>query len=234
MGSRGKSLNFETSKLNNIDVRQKIIQAVKEGCNEDVAAARASISATTLSHWLLLGRRGDPGFAEFYAEVEQARKERPAESFTVKAGSGRRWTPETEQVIISLMRKGTTPRFAAEAAGVSMYALTENLKRGGALIEMEEAGGFLSESEVMLANFVLEFRRAVADAVNARVELLDRSQNPQWAAWWLERRFPEEWGNNAGIAGAERPTKVVLSWGDQTAGEAGADTDEGEQETALA
>lgn len=234
--TRHKSLNFEASKLNNIDVRQKLIQAIKDGCTEEVAAARASVSEDTFKHWLLLGRRGDAGFAEFYAELEQARRERPAASFTNKAGSRRKWNPEAEQVIISLMRKGTTPRFAAEAAGININTLTSQLKLGGSLIDLEEAGGFLSEAEAALASFVAEFRRAVAEAVNARVELLDRSQNPQWAAWWLERRFREEWGNNAGIAGVERPTKVVLSWGDQAAGEAGAeaDVDEGEQATALA
>lgn len=210
--------NFEDSKLNNYDVQQKILQAVREGCNKEVIAARINTNGTTFSHWIALGRRGDPGYAEFYAKILEARKERSADVLPTRTGIRRKWNPEAEQVIISLMRKGTTPRFAAEAAGVTVSTLTDKLKLGGSLIDLEEAGGVLSDEEASLVEFVLEFRRAVADAVNARVELLDRSQNPQWAAWWLERRFPGEWGSNAGASGAERPTKVVLSWGDVVGG----------------
>ena len=56
--------NFETSKLNSNEIRQTLLDATREGCSEDVAAARASIRVETLKHWLLLGRRGDPGYAE--------------------------------------------------------------------------------------------------------------------------------------------------------------------------
>jgi hypothetical protein len=55
------------------DRRQRILEALTIGAPQEVAAAIAGISKSTLSDWLTRGRRQEKGpFADFVAQVEEA------------------------------------------------------------------------------------------------------------------------------------------------------------------
>lgn len=85
-------------------------------------------------------------------------------------------TQEVRAALIKALRAGMTRTEAAACAGVSY----DSLKR------WHDAN----------PDFADALRRADAEAVMEAVEAIQHASWRQWraAAWWLERRYPQEWG----------------------------------------
>lgn len=94
-------------------------------------------------------------------------------------------TPPVERAIVSAIARGNTRKVAAEAVGINEATLYRWLQQGG------------GEHPVKLYR---EFREAItraeAGAVMAAVGVVRFAGRTNWQAmtWWLERRYPDEWG----------------------------------------
>ena len=94
-------------------------------------------------------------------------------------------TPEVQSAIVGAIEKGATRREAALAAGISETTLYRWLARG----EKAQKGQFREFYEAV--------KQAEEKAVLGFVSAIwEAAQNGKWqaAAWWLERRYPEDWG----------------------------------------
>jgi transposase len=94
-------------------------------------------------------------------------------------------TPGTAAAIIQATREGLPRRFAAARAGVGLSTLFSWLKTG----RKAKCGPY--------REFLDGIKKAEAEAVAARLATISAAGNAgtwQSAAWWLERRYPEEFG----------------------------------------
>lgn len=106
-------------------------------------------------------------------------------------------TDETRDVILRLIGAGNYRETAAEFAGIGRATLYRWLKRG-------EVAAAADEPDPADATY-RDFYQAVV-AAERQVEVLSLAkvraaadQHWQAAAWWLERRFPERWGQRQKI-----------------------------------
>lgn len=101
-----------------------------------------------------------------------------------RRGRRTKLTPEVHEIIIKAIRLGSSYRAAANYAGVSEDALYEWLAKG------RETG------RQPYARFADDFEKARAEAVLRRIKRIEEAaQSGAWQAdaWWLERRYPEDW-----------------------------------------
>jgi hypothetical protein len=94
-------------------------------------------------------------------------------------------TPEVRQRLLDALRKGSTRKAAAESAGIGYSTFRGWLAAGR------------SEPEAGLSALLADIKRAEAEAVVAAVDIIGKAAAGgawQAAAWWLERRYPEDWG----------------------------------------
>jgi transposase len=86
-----------------------------------------------------------------------------------------KWTPEHTQKVCEALRAGNTRRAACIYAGVSEDSLAR----------------WLQKAEVADA-----IQKAEADAEVRNVAIIQKAAGETWfaAAWWLERKRPEDWG----------------------------------------
>jgi len=92
------------------------------------------------------------------------------------AGRPTKRTPEREQRLLDALRAGNTRQHACRYAGIS----DESLRRWQQSVEFVEA-----------------LKKAEADAIVRHVaNIAKAAQDGQWtaSAWWLERRYPEDYG----------------------------------------
>ncbi len=129
-------------------------------------------------------------------------------------GRGRptKLTPAVQALVVSAIQGGNTRDVAASYAGIRRATLFEWLARGRAA----QTGLF--------RDFADAIEKAEADAVVTSVGLIRRAAQTSWqaAAWWLERRYPDEWGRKDRVA-IER---LVETEADHMARELGLDRDE--------
>ena len=88
-----------------------------------------------------------------------------------------KYTPETSTSLLAAIEDGATFEQAAAAAGIHRDTLTEWRKRFPAFsvdLEKAEAAGVVARL--------------------ARIDAAGRAGAWQADAWWLERRYPEQWG----------------------------------------
>ena len=92
-----------------------------------------------------------------------------------------RLTPQAEAAIIQAIAGGNTRKTAAAYAGVTDTTLYRWL--------------------ATKPEFRKSIEKAEADAIAASVALIRMAARTQWqaAAWWLERRYSEEWGQKAKV-----------------------------------
>jgi hypothetical protein len=97
-------------------------------------------------------------------------------------------TPERQKVIVDSIAAGVPRAIAAMRAGVTERCLYQWLAKG-------RKGAKGNEEYVQLFQAV---QKAEADAVARNVALVQKAGAKTWqaAAWWLERRYPEEFGAN--------------------------------------
>jgi transposase len=103
----------------------------------------------------------------------------------LKTGRPSKFVPEAAAVVVKYVRKGCPRQFAANAAGLGRSTLQRWLARG----KKEDTGEF--------RDFWDAIKKAEAKVVFDRIQRInDAADKGTWqaAAWWLERRYPEEFG----------------------------------------
>ena len=112
------------------------------------------------------------------------------------AGRPTKYSPETLKTIIAAIEQGAPLRHAAAYAGISEDTLARWREKH--------------------ADFADAIKAAEARAVIGRLARIRRAEEDSWqaAAWWLERKYPSEFGrtvqdvNHGGQP--ENPTPIVI------------------------
>lgn len=112
------------------------------------------------------------------------------------------------RTITAALRGGNSRRVAAEYANISPRTLQRWMKRG----REEEVGEY--------AELLHSIHQAEATAERVMVAaVMEAAKNGEWraAAWWLERRDPQNWGRRQRIEVTaeeeEPPMKIVVQIG---------------------
>lgn len=106
-------------------------------------------------------------------------------------------TPTAQERVLAAIRMGATYELAARAGGISHDTLTRWRQHAhddstdGAAPEACEA-----------CVFCVAFTRVEAEAAEQALDAINRAMLDDWraAAWFLERRYPQEWGKGGGDA----------------------------------
>lgn len=99
-----------------------------------------------------------------------------------KNGRPTKLTPEVQASIVQAISAGNYLKHAAMYAGVCADSVNYWCKRG----EREHAGIYFAFSEAV--------KKAEAAAVARNVAIIQQAAHKSWqaAAWWLERKFPDD------------------------------------------
>lgn len=115
---------------------------------------------------------------------------------------------EVGEAIVMAVRVGTPLRAAAQQAGISERALFDWLAQG------REAQGLTAKQRTQrqgeLAEFAAAIEKAQGTAIFMRVGRIQRAAREgawQADAWWLERRYPKEFGRQLRVSGEEGERK---------------------------
>ena len=102
-------------------------------------------------------------------------------------------TPERLATIYDYLERGNNVTAVAKAAGISPQTLRDWYERGRSL-SLSTTNP--TEIESIYIEFAEKCDRAMAMAEIRNVETLRKASadDPKWAAWWLERARPDEWG----------------------------------------
>jgi hypothetical protein len=112
-------------------------------------------------------------------------------------GAAPKITPAVEARLLQLLQAGATKRDASQACGINEDTLYRHLKKS--------------------ADFAERLTKAQAEAACANVLVVRKAaQAGTWqaAAWWLERRRPEDWGriDRLELTGKDRkPIEINVS-----------------------
>jgi len=115
-------------------------------------------------------------------------------------------TPERFETIVRAIREGNTYRAAAGLAGVTESTLYNWLERG----RKARSGKYLE--------FLEAVKKAEAEAEARHVRIVERAAAKNWtaAAWWLERRRPDDWSLKQRVEHSGRiDVRQVIRIGDQ-------------------
>lgn len=98
-------------------------------------------------------------------------------------------TPEIQKRILTAISTGNTRTTAAAYAGIGLSTLMLWLSKG----RCQKSGQYVELLEAI--------EKAEADAITTSVALIRQAGRESWqaAAWWLERRYPDEWGRKERI-----------------------------------
>lgn len=116
----------------------------------------------------------------------------------------KRFTHETRQKILALLRAGNFVGTAVHAAGISNTTYYRWMIEGAEEIDRQEKGAHANDHSEPYAEFYTEVRKAIADAEIEDVKTISMAAETQWqaAAWRLERKFKRKWGKLAQITGS--------------------------------
>ncbi len=109
-----------------------------------------------------------------------------------KIGRPSKFTAKVKEAILEAVGKGVSLAFACEYAGINKRTLFLWLQRG---LKADESG-----EDAEYYAFCTAVKRAKAYAVVEAVTYI-RGHGEKWQAdaWWLERRYPEEFGQNIAV-----------------------------------
>lgn len=128
-------------------------------------------------------------------------------------GRPSKFTPEIRKALIDAITAGLTYTHACQIVGIDYVTFTNWRNKGEQLDEEDEEGFFdffnaLTRAETKASTAMMAHIRAAAQG--------DKKNgiNPDWraAAWWLERRYPDEYGKQK--LDINHSGKVSLSWAD--------------------
>jgi len=109
-------------------------------------------------------------------------------------------TPDTKEDIVKALRAGNSRRDSALYAGVSETTFYSWMARG-------------REGEPLYAEFLEAVEKAEAQSVVRNVAIIQRAAEETWqaAAWWLERKRPDDWGRRQRMdIGADKEELEVI------------------------
>lgn len=116
-------------------------------------------------------------------------------------------TPELQELVCQAIRSGNTARTSVAFAGIPEKTFYYWLERG-------REGGKDNDRYVQ---FMQAVEKARADAVVRNVDIIQQKARETWqaAAWWLERRHPQDWARTektqlTGADGSSVEIKVNL------------------------
>lgn len=101
-----------------------------------------------------------------------------------KAGRHTKLNKERLDLICRYLRAGNTRKVAAECAGISEQTFYTWINKG-----KEAKSGVFFE-------FLESVKKAESEAHAGAVNTITVARQKSWqaAAWWLERKFPDDWG----------------------------------------
>jgi hypothetical protein len=120
-------------------------------------------------------------------------------------------TPDTQENVVKALRAGNSRRDSALYAGLAEATFYNWMDRGRA-------------GEPLYVEFLEAVEKAEAHSVVRNVAIIQRAADETWqaAAWWLERKRPDEWGRrqryDIGTSEAQ-PMEVVVRIGGKSSGE---------------
>jgi hypothetical protein len=136
-------------------------------------------------------------------------------------------SPELANKILESLRAGIGRNPAIEAAGLGRSTFYHWLELGA----RARSGKYLdfldrvkkAEADAAIRNIVTVQRCAMGGELVSRITVVksdgtvierQRYSAPDFraAAWWLERRHPEEWGRRTSVDLSERPDRSKLIW----------------------
>jgi len=109
-------------------------------------------------------------------------------------------TPDTKEDIVKALRAGNSRRDSALYAGVSETTFYSWMARG-------------REGEPLYSEFLEAVEKAEAQSVVRNVAIIQRAAEETWqaAAWWLERKRPDDWGRRQRMdIGADKEELEVI------------------------
>ena len=114
-------------------------------------------------------------------------------------------TPDTKEDVIKALRAGNSRRDSALYAGISETTFYSWMARG-------------REGEPIYAEFLEAVEKAEAQSVVRNVAIIQRAAEETWqaAAWWLERKRPDDWGRRQRMdigTSQEQPMEVIVKIG---------------------
>jgi transposase len=112
-------------------------------------------------------------------------------------------TPECQAAIIAALRVGAPIYVAAMHGGIGKSAFNNWMERG-------------RKGDEKYAEFLAAIEKAQADAIIHKLSKIHRASDDEWtaAAWWLERKYPEEFGRRDRLAmeGVRGGEPIVFKW----------------------
>lgn len=106
---------------------------------------------------------------------------------------------EIQQAICKAIENGNTLDIAASLAGIGISTLHAWRKTGREARLRSEEGDELSEEHRACMEFLEATEKAESEAISRNVMLIQTAAIDSWqaAAWYLERRRPEQWGRQS-------------------------------------
>lgn len=115
--------------------------------------------------------------------------------------------PDLVEKIGEALEIGNTIENSMRLAGLSHQTYYNWMKDGKASLAKREKGEYLDEVDRKLIEFVERVNQAEAQAIDTRIRLIHIASKNQWqaAAWWLERRRPNDFAlkNRVELSGPE-------------------------------
>lgn len=119
--------------------------------------------------------------------------------------------PSTQESIIKSLKAGNSRRDSALFAGVSEQTFYTWLKKG-------------RNGKAPYVEFLEAVEKAEATACVRNVAIIQKAAADTWqaAAWWLERKRPDEWGRRQRFdlaTNQDQPMKITVQIGGKAPGE---------------
>ena len=116
-----------------------------------------------------------------------------------------------QNTIVNRLKEGNTRHDSALSAGISHTTFYSWLERG-------------RQGEEPFLDFLEAVEKAEAEAMVANVAIIQRAAIDTWqaAAWWLERKRPDDWGRRQRMdigTSQEQPMKITVQIGGTPTGE---------------
>jgi len=117
------------------------------------------------------------------------------------AGRPTKYSIETEEKICNALRAGNTQKVSALYAGIdetTFYRWMQNY-----------------------ASFASAIKKAEADAEVSAVAIIKKAMPETWqaAAWWLERRKPDDYGRNLALRADKEVARIIAELFAENAGD---------------
>ena len=110
-----------------------------------------------------------------------------------------KFTTTTKRRLYKALRLGATRTHSAVYAGISYELFRQWMRKG-------------EDGQAPFVGFVVAVKRAEAEACMRALENISRAGEKTWqaSAWWLERRYPQEWGRQQRVEVTEIHAPTIV------------------------